>query len=519
MRQIRSIAGVLVGVAVLCASQAGSQPGAPYSQMVVVAWDGVQLAHVQDMMHEGKLPELTKLVGEGGMAPTWVTTHCTATLAGFAEILCGYPPTITGCYGVNNHKPIRRDLTVFYRLKEHFNRKITTLLIAGKGRRMSAEPGGPYYEAVPDMDVCIAKGARENPEIGRLAMKYLDEYAKPGAKYFYFIHFKEPDSYGHRYGEDSAEYEGAIMVLDDWLGKIRAKLRERGVAGTTAVCVLTDHGFDEGQRTHAHAPDAWLATNWTPLQEGDQADVAPTILAAFGIDLGQFNDPSLPGKPLWPQAGSAPQLRFAGSPGMDDGVNPNSGSADTTPFVFRVVYQDRDGDAPQFVRVILRRGGASYRTFAMAPKDPGGDPRQGVAYLCRRGLPVGKYQYRFEARDADGEALGPPTTLRGGLEATGPEPAVALTNLAAVPTKIGAQIAFVLTADAQVEARVLNIAGRRVGTICRARDCAAGANTLVWSGQSDEGLAVPNGTYLVEVSAKTSNGTQARALAQVRLSR
>ncbi|MBM3957713.1 MAG: alkaline phosphatase family protein [Gemmatimonadetes bacterium] len=471
------------------------------------------------MMAEGKLPELSRVVSEGGMAPTWVTTHCTATLAGFAEILCGYPPEITGCYGVNRHQPIRRDLTVWYRLKEHFNRNITTLLIAGKGRRMSAEPGGPYYEAVPDMDVCIAQGAHANPVVGKLAMQYLDQYAKPNARFFYFIHFKEPDSYGHRYDEDSAEYEGAIMVLDDWLGKIRQKLVELGVADTTALCVLTDHGFDEGRRTHLNAPDAWLAANWTALREGDQADVAPTILAAFGIDLKQFTDPPLPGRPLWPEAGSAPQLKFAGSPGMEDGVSPNTGSADTTPFVFRVLYQDPEGDAPQFVRVILRRDGAYYRTLAMVPKDPGGNLRLGAAYLCRRKLPAGEYQYRFEAQDVDGEAVGPPTAMRGGLQATGPEPALALANLAALSTKVGAQITFVLTADAQVEAQVLNIAGRRIGTICRAKDCLAGANTLVWSGRSAQGLAVPNGTYLVEVSAKASDGAQSRALVQVRAGR
>jgi hypothetical protein len=519
MRQTQSMAALLASVAVLCASQAGSQPSAPYSQMVVVAWDGAQMPHTQAMMQQGKLPELSKLVGEGGMAPTWITTHCTATLAGFAEILCGYPPTITGCYGVNNHKPIERELTVFYRLKEHFNRNITTLLIAGKGRRMSAEPGGPYYEAVPDMDVCIAKGARENPEIGKLAMKYLDQYARPGSRYFYFIHFKEPDSYGHRYGEDSTEYEGAIMVLDEWLGKIRAKLKDRGVAATTAVCVLTDHGFDEGQRTHLHAPDAWMATNWTALNEGDQADVAPTILAAFGVDPYQFTEPRLPGRPLWPGWGSVPQLRFAGSSGLDDGVNPNVGSGDSTRFVFRVVYQDRDGDPARRVRVVLRRDGAYYRTLAMVAKGSGGDPWQGVVYLCRRKLPAGEYQYRFIADDRDGEAIGTPTKFRGGVTVTSGAAALSLTGFAATPTKAGAQITFVLAADAQVEARVLNIAGRQIGTICRAKDCAAGSNTLVWSGQSDQGLAVPNGTYLVEVSAKASDGTQAKALAQVRVNR
>jgi hypothetical protein len=636
MRRARNVVAC-VTVTVLCIAWAGATPsGVPYSQMVVMAWDGAQMAHVQDMMAEGKLPELTKVVGEGGMAPTWITTHCTATLAGFAEILCGYPPTITGCYGVQNHRPIQRDLHVFHRLKQHFAGNITTVYIVGKAKRLSVAPGGPHYEARPDMDVCYAERARDNEHVGSLAMKYLDELANPGTNFFYFIHFKEPDCDGHRYGENSAEYEHDMMVLDGWLGQFRAKLQEKGVAGTTAVCVLTDHGFDEGQRTHQYAPDAWMATNWTTMLEGDMRDVAPTILAAYGIDLDQY-DPPLPGRPLWlparpeppviswlhvpefqtgdavepnvgkpgitrfefkvrvsdadgdtpeycrlilrkdgqnwrtltmhPEGSSpsmitgvtyahklskplppgryafrfrakdedgfatgpptefqpgprfVPKLAFSGAPGMDDGVKPNGGTAGETPFVFRVLYEDYDGDAAKSVRVVLRRDGKYGRTLTMLPKGDGGDAARGTPYVCRRKLAAGEYQYRFTAEDKDGEAIGKPTTFQGGLTVTSGAASLALTGLAAAPTDTGAQITFVLAGDAQIEARVLNLAGRPVGTICRARDCAAGTSTLVWSGRSDAGLSAPNGTYLVEVSAKTPDGTQTRALAQVRLSR
>jgi phosphoglycerol transferase MdoB-like AlkP superfamily enzyme len=46
------------------------------------------------------------------------------------------------------------------------------------------------------------------------------------------------------------------------------------------------------------SPDAWLATNWAPLRDGDQKDVAPTILTLFGIDPAQYA-PRLPGRSLW----------------------------------------------------------------------------------------------------------------------------------------------------------------------------------------------------------------------------
>lgn len=88
-----------------------------------------------------------------------------------------------------------------------------------------------------------------------------------------------------------------------------------------------------------------------------------------------------------------------------------------------------------------------------------------------------------------------------------------------MPTNLGTQITFALSSSAQVQARILNVAGRPIKTLCRAKECAAGTNTLVWNAQSDQGLPVPNGTYLAEVTAKTAGGAQARELAQVRPSR
>jgi hypothetical protein len=97
--------------------------------------------------------------------------------------------------------------------------------------------------------------------------------------------------------------------------------------------------------------------------------------------------------------------------------------------------------------------------------------------------------------------------------------ALAISSLAASPTAAGAEIAFTLSSVAQVHARVLNIAGRPIKTLCHANECEAGTNTLLWNAMSDQGLVVPNGMCLVEVTARGADGGQARALAQVRLNR
>jgi hypothetical protein len=91
--------------------------------------------------------------------------------------------------------------------------------------------------------------------------------------------------------------------------------------------------------------------------------------------------------------------------------------------------------------------------------------------------------------------------------------------LSAVPTASGAQVVLSLTAPAGVDARVLNIAGRPVRTLCQGKAFAAGAGTLLWNARSDTGLSVPGGTYLIEITARAADGSCSRALATVRLSR
>ena len=94
-----------------------------------------------------------------------------------------------------------------------------------------------------------------------------------------------------------------------------------------------------------------------------------------------------------------------------------------------------------------------------------------------------------------------------------------ISSLAAVPTQAGAQIVLSLSAPATVEARILNLAGRPIRALCHDRPCEAGANTLLWDARSDQGLRAPNGSYLVQVTAKGADGTSSRAVGRVEIGR
>ena len=76
------------------------------------------------------------------------------------------------------------------------------------------------------------------------------------------------------------------------------KLKELNLYDETLIYVTADHGFDEGMKSHNDAPYVFLATNDTlVMRRGERADITPTILKRFGLDLSRISPP-LDGHPL-----------------------------------------------------------------------------------------------------------------------------------------------------------------------------------------------------------------------------
>jgi len=113
-----------------------------------------------------------------------------------------------------------------------------------------------------------------------------------------FFHFGCADRAAHREGDRSQRHAEAIVACDRWLAAMAAELRALAIDRTTMVFVTADHGFDPGRRRHRDAPQVFLATDDpSVVRGGDQRDIAPTLLAELGADLGAARPP-LPGRPL-----------------------------------------------------------------------------------------------------------------------------------------------------------------------------------------------------------------------------
>jgi len=159
-------------------------------------------------------------------------------------------------------------------------------IVEENGVKYRIIPGSPYYGMHTALEVWEF-GLMEDRKVGSRALELLDKYKdKP---FFFFVHFAEVDHSGHKYGENSKEYNDALISNDLWTGKIMDKIKELGLAQKTQIYVTADHGFNEDAKGHSFAPYVFLATNNPAVRrDGRRQDVAPTIYEALGVDATKF---------------------------------------------------------------------------------------------------------------------------------------------------------------------------------------------------------------------------------------
>ncbi|MBC7319549.1 alkaline phosphatase family protein [bacterium] len=292
--------------------------------VILIGWDGAQRNHIKECLERDELPNLKKLISEGTIVAIDIL-RTTDTKAGWAQILTGYEPEKTGVYSNSRYQPIPKGYTIFERLEEHFGKdNFYTVAIISKKNNLGISPpkkiplkkvlkknklvnipqrniieengvkyvldkGEPYYYTKDSLDLFV-NGLGEDRNVGTKALEALEKYKdKP---FFFFIHFGEIDAKGHKFGENSKEYNSAIISADYWLGKIIEKLKELGLYEDTLIYVTADHGFDEGEKTHSSAPYVFLATNDRGvMRRGRREDITPTILERFGIDTTKLSPP------------------------------------------------------------------------------------------------------------------------------------------------------------------------------------------------------------------------------------
>jgi hypothetical protein len=315
---------VAVMMAGSCAQAAAGRP----RNVILFGWDGAQRDHVNEALARGELPVLKKLGAKGAYVKIDIE-GTTDTKAGWSQILTGYYPKITGVYSNGRYQPIPKGLSIGERLEKHFGPdNVVTLAVIGKKGHVDAEPpkkvrikkkakkakaqakkkkkqqgkiveeggvkyrlipGKPHYNMSQNTDL-FENGLQLDKKVGIRAIELIEKYKDE--RFFFFVHFAEVDHKGHKHGENSKEYNDAIISNDTWTGKIMDKVKELGLAEETQYYITCDHGFDEDKKSHSFAPYVFLATNNKKVnRDGRRQDVASTILEAFGLDLSKIEPP------------------------------------------------------------------------------------------------------------------------------------------------------------------------------------------------------------------------------------
>src|ERR1051325_724820 len=95
----RVVVLLLIAVfAVSCAAPQTVVAQAP-AKAIVLAWDGTVPSFVREMLRDGKLPNLAKLIEGGAFADDVQAGFPAKTAPGFASLMTGAPPSITGISG------------------------------------------------------------------------------------------------------------------------------------------------------------------------------------------------------------------------------------------------------------------------------------------------------------------------------------------------------------------------------------------------------------------------------------
>lgn len=100
-------ATVLLFCPALPQARAQSEPKA-----IVLAWDGALPSFIHEMLGQGKLPNLAKLIEGGAFADDVTAVFPSLTAPGFASLLTGASPRITGITGIRVPRTPRGDFTI-----------------------------------------------------------------------------------------------------------------------------------------------------------------------------------------------------------------------------------------------------------------------------------------------------------------------------------------------------------------------------------------------------------------------
>jgi arylsulfatase A-like enzyme len=255
--------------------------------VVVISEDGLR----PDVLSPARTPNHIKFMREGASARLARTVRESDTLPSHASMLSGFEPKDHGLWW----NSFRREMgyihvpTIFSIAKQH---GLTTAMFIGKPKlRHIALPGSVDHLERPSY---LCGG------VSRKAAEYFATQ-KPTLM---FVHYSDPDEFGHKKGWMSDAYLRGVQNSDRCLGTLLDAIDRTGLGDQTLVIVTADHGghghVHSGSREEVDREIPWVVRGpgFRPGARIEHPivtlDTAATVLSALKLPL----PPHIAGVPI-----------------------------------------------------------------------------------------------------------------------------------------------------------------------------------------------------------------------------
>ena len=246
------------------------------AHVVIISEDGMR----PDVLTVALAPRHVQLMAEGAMARLAQTIPESDTLPSHASMLSGVGVKRHGLFW-NHLQPDKGYIHVPTVFSAAHAEGLSTAMFVGKPKlRHIASPGTVDHYERPGYFCAIV-------------VKHASAYWATTQPDLMFVHFSDPDEFGHSDGWMSAAYTQAVTASDDCLATMLDAIDHSPAAASTLVIVTADHGghgkHHSGGHDEVDRQIPWIARGpglapGTILDERiDTVDTAATTLAALGL--------------------------------------------------------------------------------------------------------------------------------------------------------------------------------------------------------------------------------------------
>jgi predicted AlkP superfamily pyrophosphatase or phosphodiesterase len=256
----------LVLLALVCSFPlaAGAAPRAEH--VFIVSIDGGSPAVIK----QSQMPVLAKLAKQGACTWTAQTVKPFITLPAHTSMLTGVGPDKHRIQW-NSWVPTNGVVTVPTVFAAAKAAGFSTAMFVGKEKfRHLRQPGTvdefsfnrAAAQAMPETENGTNGMTAEDNTFARAVAANAAEYIVKAKPALCFIHFTDPDSFGHKYGWGSPEQIKAFADVDAALGAVVKAIRQAGLEERSVLIITADHGGHKkshGQNIPADVQIPWIA--------------------------------------------------------------------------------------------------------------------------------------------------------------------------------------------------------------------------------------------------------------------